>query len=371
MSHTFSVARVTPARGPLKSTTFRDILDHPARSTHGSLGGGVNCSTLVATMGNPFVDTIHAAFNDHRSLALSPDDVWTVITQGFAAHVRENAEELRSKFVSHQGQVRLHVETDFSRTDPNAPWDRFLTQFSGMIAGHIGEETRNLLVSAYTTTGPIEQSVSEIVLMGAMGAYFKYSVGTLCGIPEITLLGTAVDWRTLRTRAQALAQYGLDWWLKELDPILEQFVKAAEGNPERGFWNSIYKLHNESGGPFVSGWVLAMFPYMEGYVRNGNDLARDAAGKYVRKMQRSTVLAWEAGRSRVKTGDFPPGTTNVPFVWTDNGVETPMEFHGGFLAVGQDEETQTLRPAMGWLVRDPATPKPKTSGRGNYPDFEY
>ena len=368
MSHTFSVAPVARAKGLLKSATFRDVLDHPARSTHGSLGGGVNSSTLVVTLGNPFVDTIHAAFNDHRSLALSPDDVWTVITQGFATHVRENAEELRSKFVSHQGQVRLHVETDFKRTDPNAPWDRFLTQFSGMIAGHIGEETRNLLVSAYTTTGPIEQSVSEIVLMGAMGAYFKYSVGTLCGIPEVTLLGTAVDWRTVRQRAQALAQYGLDWWLKELDPVLEQFVKAAEGNPDTRFWNSIYKLHNESGGPFVSGWILALFPYMEGYVRNGNDIARDAAGKYVRKMQRSTVLAWEAGRSRVKNGDFPPGTTNVPFVWTDNGVETPMEFHGGVLAVGQDEETQTLRPAMGWLVRDPATPKPPTT-RDQYRDF--
>ena len=49
------------------------------------------------------------SFYDHVPLRLTPDALWITLARGFALHVNENAEELRSKFVSHSGQKKLTV----------------------------------------------------------------------------------------------------------------------------------------------------------------------------------------------------------------------------------------------------------------------
>ena len=111
-------------------------------------------------------------------------------------------------------------------------------------------------------TGPIERAASEIVLMGAMQKFFSYYGVTLCGIPEITLLGTTEDWKSVRDRASALAEYDLEWWTRELLPILDQFIAASEGRVDADFWKSIYKVQGGSGGPYISGWIVDLFPYL-------------------------------------------------------------------------------------------------------------
>ena len=54
------------------------------------------------------------AFYGHHPLVIRPDDVWFCIAQGFATHVRENAESLRSRFVTHSGKKKLVVVTENS-----------------------------------------------------------------------------------------------------------------------------------------------------------------------------------------------------------------------------------------------------------------
>src|SRR5207237_8766312 len=93
-------------------------------------------------------------------------------------------------------------------------------------------------------------------------SYCAYSVCSLCGIRTITLLGTPDDWRSIRLRAATLAEFGLGWWVTELLPILDQFVAASRGQVDRAFWQSFYKLEDESGGPCVTGWINVLFPYL-------------------------------------------------------------------------------------------------------------
>ena len=56
---------------------------------------------------NPFLDCLCACFVQHRPLALASDHIWLVLVQGFAAHVAENAEELRHHFVDFEGKKNL------------------------------------------------------------------------------------------------------------------------------------------------------------------------------------------------------------------------------------------------------------------------
>jgi hypothetical protein len=63
----------------------------------------------------------------------------------------------------------------------------------------------------------------------------------VCGIPEVTIEGTSDDWRRIRARIEVLETFGLDWWVSRLRPILDEFVHAADGKPDREFWQAIYK----------------------------------------------------------------------------------------------------------------------------------
>jgi hypothetical protein len=50
------------------------------------------------------------AYNHHGDIMISPDDVWVTIMFFFSKYVNDNAEELRSKFVDHEGEKKLVIK---------------------------------------------------------------------------------------------------------------------------------------------------------------------------------------------------------------------------------------------------------------------
>ena len=212
---------------------------------------------------NAFVETVHIAYANHYPLEISPDDIWLCIAQGFAAHVNANAEKLRHFFVKYEGKEELSVRKDeFVKGSPNNMWPDVFSDFSAQIRSHIGNETHDLLIANFTTTGPTERAATEIVIMNAFKEYFDYYVETTCGIPEITLKGTTNDWRQVREKAQKLAQFELDWWTDTLVKILDMFVAASQGNVDKQFWSSFYKERESYVSDSINGWILTLFPYI-------------------------------------------------------------------------------------------------------------
>ena len=90
---------------------------------------------------NAFVESILLAYVHHLPLILAPDDVWTVIMQGFGLHMEKNAEELRSKFVDFEGKkdlVYFTTESFYLMKNPN--WGDAFANWSEQIKGFIGEK---------------------------------------------------------------------------------------------------------------------------------------------------------------------------------------------------------------------------------------
>ena len=56
-----------------------------------------------------FIQAITTAFAEHWPLALRPEHIWTLVLQAVARHVDENTEELRERFVAHEGKATLEV----------------------------------------------------------------------------------------------------------------------------------------------------------------------------------------------------------------------------------------------------------------------
>jgi hypothetical protein len=317
---------------------------------------GVNQERLVGPPGfngttHPLIEAVHTAFAEHYPLVLSPDDVWLCLAQGFAMHVEAHSEALRSRFVGHEGKLELEVRRDdFVRGSPDNDWQGCFAEWSDAIAAHIGKK-RDLVVAAFSTTGPIERAASELVLLSAMKNYFNFRLMTMCGIPAITLLGTPDDWRAIRRRAEVFAEFDLADWGRVLLPVLDQFVAAAAGHADRAFWQSIYKWKGGSGGPYVTGWINVLFPYLS-YLEGGG-------GPLVKFMRNDYALTWshdmDAPFRGTTVGAFPRGLSHVPVIWQYLNTTIPMTLSGGFVGISQDPRTLAVRPAIGWGVQTAPT----------------
>ena len=277
---------------------------------------------------NPFVQATFPAFAEHKGLVFSPDMIWLLIAQGFAEHVDKNAETLRSKLVTHSGKITLDVRRDdFVKGSADNPWDEVALDFSRQIAQHTEPELYSWLVPRFSTTHGIEQMAFNVTLMDAMGAYFSYDFWTLCGIPFVKLEGTLQDWEAILTRVGMLRQYGMDEWADELEPILQQFVDASRGKVDKQFWNSIFSADGGSGEvPHVTGWVITFFPHSP---RHRN-----------------------AGTPSINIDEFPRGIRKADFTWHYYREKYAMEFVSGFVGVYHDEIENSVRPVIGWAVRE-------------------
>eukprot|EP00494_Astrolonche_serrata_P025893 UN26154 len=89
----------------------------------------------------------------------------------------------------------------------------------------------------------LEGSIHALGLMDCMKGYFSYELLSRCGIPKVKLMGTLNDWKQLRKHIEQLEEYDLDWWVKKLLPIADQFIKTYEKkNFHKLFWTSVYKI---------------------------------------------------------------------------------------------------------------------------------
>jgi hypothetical protein len=260
--------------------------------------------------------------------------IWLLISQGFARHVNANPENLRHHFVDFSDKISLIVIADNIRLDnPNSPWEEVFPEFTKQIAEYTGSEIINLLSSDFSTTTSVEKVASEITIMEAMKPYFEFIVLTpICGIPEITLQGTPDDWQKILDKTKQLEKYDLDWWTKELEPILEEFVKASKGEINKEFWINMFKYHSiekYGASKSIDGWIVKFFPYNKHGKRNNLKELED----------RNEHLPEEIVKVDLKHIDL--GTKII----------TQLELWAGFIGLEENQENFALTPKIGWMIR--------------------
>ena len=289
-----------------------------------------------------FFQCMVKAYAEHKSVTLSPDMMWLLISQGFARYVNAHSEELRSQLVYHEGKQDLAVETKDDLLSSEADWGKLMNNFSKEIERHTKGEVAQVLAADFSTTTPVERIASQITLMESMKSYFDYLAVRLgCGIPSVTLQGTPDDWRAVLSKTQKLGQYGLSEWTQSLEPILNEFIKTAEGNPNQRFWQEMVKKQRvdefASARPCsadkpteLDGWILKFFPTEDGYTLDRVPYTKSMPAEFVRVEFKYRVI------------DPITGATLS---------ETPMELMSGFIGALDDEKNNMLTPQIGWLVR--------------------
>jgi hypothetical protein len=167
--------------------------------------------------------------------------------------------------------------------------------------------------------------------MEAMKSFFEFEVMYACGIPEITLQGTPKDWQKIYDKTKQLSKYDLEWWTKELEPLLKEFVKASKGKIDKEFWRNMFKYHSlkQYGAPkIIDGWIVKFFPYDKDGKRNN-----------LKELTGSEKLPEEIVKVDLK------------YINTETGVTTPLELWAGFIGLEQNKENFALTPKISWMIR--------------------
>ncbi|MCB9741662.1 MAG: DUF4419 domain-containing protein [Alphaproteobacteria bacterium] len=340
MAITFAVSDVERATERLRERPFAEVVAERA-------GGPLEAwppdapALLDASGLHPLIEAMLIAFHEHRPLVLSPDAIWLTLLQGFAQHVGLHGERLRVLFVEHTGKLTLKVRRDdFVMGNPGNDWPGAVEELVAQMRAHVGEFVDEV-VADFSTSDLAARTASHVVLMDTMQHYFSYEFETLCGIPEITLLGTPEDWTRIRERLDALAYYDLEWWTDAVRPVLEAFERAAGGDVDPEWWRSLFKWKDKSGGPYVTGHVLKLFPYLMDLPRGGGGAMQPYQNPHLRERQPRGVT----------TEAFPTGPGRAPCVWDHMGTRIPLELLGGLMGVRQHPDTLALEPVVSWALR--------------------
>lgn len=286
--------------------------------------------------------TIITCYAEHRPLVLSPDMIWLLIVQTIAKHINDHAEEYREKLVNFEGKKDLEVKSQTDLFDPKTNWALLLEQMCDKIITNTQGDLASTSVCDFSTTGENEKIASFATIMETMKAYFRYHIThCICGIPHITLLGTPEDWKRVLEKAAVLKTLEIEFWYEWLHPILNEFIRAANGRPNLKFWKSIVlkasdnNLFSLGGGGClpdfqeVDGWCAALFPFIDGE-------EQDLESCYNRSKMDN-----EMTRTKFLYHRITPIKEEV----------FPMELWAGFVGVEENKKTFALTPKIGWFVR--------------------
>ena len=298
---------------------------------------------------HPFVAAADCAFNRHLPLVLSPDAIWLCIAQGVAAASRIAASETRPP------RSLLEIRRDdWMRGDPDNPWPSIFDDFAAAI-GAQHPDLRDLICASFSTTGPTERAAFAVALMDAMQDYYAYRGTSLCGIPEITLLGSPEDYRAIVARVGRLADHGLDWWVSPLETVCARLADAADGRPDVEFFRSFYKRDESSGGPHMNGWINCLFPFTWNHATERFDARNGHAERWqwppldLPLGEDEDGLCWEGAKQKC----LPLGLSRAPLSWRVllPPAEYRYELLAGFVGVSQAPDTRAVRAEIGWAVR--------------------
>ena len=350
------------AEEPLSEVTY-------VKAIETRVGGGFEAcefrlrnEPIVPTDIHPFVAALYIAYADHRPISISPDMIWLLICQGFSTHVNNNIEELRKKFVTFDGTKKLTVNTlpisrEFKKGSTKSPWPLAFPVMADSISKYVNCDIHNLYVQSFSTTNSVEKAAYEVALLDVMSGYFEYEYSTSCGIPTINIEGTKTDWLKIKNGLQHFRGYKIDNWINSLEPIIQQFVDASDNKIDTAFWSDIFKGKDESGGTYITGWIIKFFPYI-------NDNNKMIINPYIDKKPKDHFEG-------LLTNQFNNGLSKADFIWNYYGTKYEMEFLAGFIGIKQDLNTLTLRPEIGWLVKDKKYKKKSVLGNETINHINY
>lgn len=306
---------------------------------------------------NGFVHTALDAYNRHYNLIIRPDDVWISIITLFSFFVNANAETLRSRFVAHDGKKNLILWCPPWRLE-DYNYDLVAKGMTELLKEElIDKDFKDWILPGFSTTTQVDRTVCAITMMSSMKEYYNFIAISLCGIPSVTLDGTAEDWLDIKKRLDKLDEFGEDTqlWASLLRPVISKFIAAFDGEVDDQFWGHIASpIYGGSGSPTLGGWLTAFCAFTD-------------KGKFIGRAQSAEVGRWGINYGKqtysldgvtypiIDQSDIPSGNVDVDLKIIDvSGKEFETVMVAGNMGLqatqSQSGVIDTVQNAPMWAI---------------------
>lgn len=362
---------LSPSNNPLDlaQTACREEYNQCSELLGSSFGSELESTTISAS--NGFVKSAIEAYNMHHHLRIRPEDVWFAVLTQLSFYINAHAEELRGKFVSHEGKKELEVKFAIGNRY-TIDYGIFAKRMTLEIEKNIVDpELREWALPAFTTTTDNDLVVASVLLMGVVQKYFDYKCYIMCGLPSVTLLGEKADWEIILKRLDKLESFGAEptEFCALLKPVVSRFVQSFDDPTSKeviDFWQRIAHLDAGGSGPsYYSGWITA-FCFWD---KDGKRLLQNLAARRKEREDapwRNSVypklVLDGAVYHQVESSDVPVGFSSVPVKIDDNGFELDALMIAGSVGISvtssgeklaaEDNKigNDTFAPVSGWWM---------------------
>jgi hypothetical protein len=264
--------------------------------------------------GSALLDTLQDAYQQHRPIALDPDDLFFALLQAVSLFVNQNSESVRQQIVQHEGKKQILVESN-----DLLPWPTVMDLFTQKARENMTSEARDKYSATFSTTNNYQKFSYDVVLMETTQNFFDFVYRTRCGIPSVRLNGTLDDWKHLKEKAiEAIRIVDQPGWREKIAEVLDQILLAFSNDAfdqkkTAEFFGSIFKYQQArgSGCDYITGWIAYFFPFQV------NRYSKEVKLLTVDKMAERSV------------GSFQHSVASAPFIWIHMNQKMSMRVFSG------------------------------------------
>ena len=219
-----------------------------------------------------FMSAYLYAYNNHKDVIFSVNDIWSMVTIMFSKYVNDNSEALRSKFVNHEGKRQLLIRELAVDVEQSLlmekRWEYFFSCMPFWIKDNVKENVYEKLDNNFSVANGFDKLFSTCSIMSTLQTYFSFErCIMMCGITGVHFEGNLDDWNNLLAKIEGLREFALNNgdalsnYIDKIKIIINKFIETYNGNVDLAFWNNIVTIEQVrvgSGGQvqtYFDGWI--------------------------------------------------------------------------------------------------------------------
>lgn len=203
---------------------------------------------------------ILTCYSWHQPLYLNPDDILNNILLIYSRYIDLNSGRFRDIFVKHSGKKELTVVSDGGYDESRI--DEFCEKMVLVIKDDQCSDIVSWADVKLSTTKSYDTLLRNACVLSSQKAYYDYGWEFCCGFPEVNLLGTVEDWKTLVATIEKMPELDsfLKGWKQNLVTII---LRMTEGDEH--FWQTCATItkYGSGGQERVDGWLVLFNPFRD------------------------------------------------------------------------------------------------------------
>lgn len=229
-----------------------------------------------------FLGFLSHAYSNHVKISISPYDIWILIISEVSKFIVSKPEPFRGLFTDSAEKKEITIFTD-------AEYEMPMNELSAALASNIKFDA-NILFPELSIQSEESVAMIQALFCEMASPYYSYSM-MMCGLPEIKVLGTIDDWKTIRTNFNKLFDllnncYDFKNYPSTVETVLNNIINSFKSSQQDSisFWKDIFTEKNIGSGSQreINGWIthflivqqkplkLENFTNTIGYVRYKN-----------------------------------------------------------------------------------------------------